>query len=92
VRELKNLIESVGAVSAENPQVISEKDLKPLLACGVPPPAAASSIGKPLSMEQMERLTIQQALRVSDGNRTKAASLLGISRDTLYRKMRQFQI
>ena len=92
VRELKNLIESAGAVSVENPQVISEKDLKPLLVCGVPPPAAASSSGKPLSMEQMERLTIQQALRVSDGNRTKAASLLGISRDTLYRKMRQFQI
>jgi transcriptional regulator with PAS, ATPase and Fis domain len=43
-------------------------------------------------MEQMERLTIQQALRASAGNRTKAASMLGISRDTLYRKMRQYQV
>jgi len=42
-------------------------------------------------MEQMERLTIQQALRMAEGNRTKAASLLGISRDTLYRKLRQYQ-
>ena len=32
---------------------------------------------------------IQQALRLCQGNRTKAASLLGISRDTLYRKLRQ---
>jgi transcriptional regulator with PAS, ATPase and Fis domain len=38
----------------------------------------------------MERLTIEQALRLAEGNRTKAASLLGISRDTLYRKMRQY--
>jgi two-component system response regulator AtoC len=92
VRELENLIESAGAVSAENPQVISERDLKPLLGGGVTPQAAAAAIGQPMSMEQMERLTIQQALRVSDGNRTKAASLLGISRDTLYRKMRHYQV
>ena len=39
----------------------------------------------------MERQTIEQALRQADGNRTKAASLLGISRDTLYRKLRQYQ-
>jgi len=42
-------------------------------------------------MDQMERITIEQALRLSDGNRTKAASMLGISRDTLYRKLRQYR-
>jgi DNA-binding NtrC family response regulator len=40
-------------------------------------------------MERLEQVAIQQALRLSEGNRTKAASLLGISRDTLYRKLRQ---
>jgi len=91
VRELENVIESASAVSADNPQVITEKDFKSLLGAGgqpALPPAANES----LSMEHMERLTIQQALRVSEGNRTKAASLLGISRDTLYRKMRQYQV
>jgi len=92
VRELENLVESASAVSVDNPQVIAEKDLKPLLGAGAassPPPA---HLGEAFSMEQMERLTIQQALRASAGNRTKAASMLGISRDTLYRKMRQYQV
>ena len=91
VRELENLIESAGSVSSDNPQIITEKDLRPLLHPGAP----AGGGGAPeeaLSMEQMERLTIQRALRASAGNRTKAASLLGISRDTLYRKLRQYDV
>jgi len=90
VRELESLVESAAALSADNPQAITEKDLKPLLNTQVSetlPSAMSSSV----SLEQMERLTIEQALRLAEGNRTKAASLLGISRDTLYRKMRQYQ-
>jgi DNA-binding NtrC family response regulator len=89
VRELQNLIESAAAVSAEDPQTITDKDLRPLLSD--PAPATSLAVSQSLSIEQMERLTIQQALRLADGNRTKAASLLGISRDTLYRKLRQYQ-
>jgi DNA-binding NtrC family response regulator len=92
VRELENLVESASAVSADNPQVITEKDLKPLLGAGAAVSPGPAHLGDAFSMEQMERLTIQQALRVSAGNRTKAASMLGISRDTLYRKMRQYQV
>jgi len=89
VRELESLIESAAALSADAPQVITEKDLKPLLSPTQIAPSPA--MNHPVSIEQMERLTIQQALRMADGNRTKAASLLGISRDTLYRKLRQYQ-
>jgi transcriptional regulator with PAS, ATPase and Fis domain len=92
VRELESLIESAAAVSADNPQTITEKDLKPLLSCGAADTSLATNLAQPLSMDQMERLSIQQALRISEGNRTKAASLLGISRDTLYRKLRQYQV
>jgi transcriptional regulator with PAS, ATPase and Fis domain len=92
VRELENLIASASAVSADNPQTITDKDLKPLLGAGAPAAAVPAAMNETFSMEQMERLTIQQALRVSEGNRTKAASLLGISRDTLYRKLRQYQV
>jgi len=90
VRELQSLIESAAAVSADNPQVITDKDLRPLLT-GAPVESTPAGIAPPVSMEQMERLTIQQALRMAEGNRTKAAALLGISRDTLYRKLRQYQ-
>jgi len=92
VRELENLVESAAAVSEDNPQTITDKDLKPLLGAGAPAAAIPAAMNESLSMEQMEKLTIQQALRVSEGNRTKAASLLGISRDTLYRKLRHYQV
>ncbi|MEK7405437.1 MAG: sigma-54 dependent transcriptional regulator [Acidobacteriota bacterium] len=90
VRELGHLLEGAAAVSQDDPQVIGDKDLRPLLqqACAAPGPGTLA--GQPLSMEALERFAIQQALRLSEGNRTKAASLLGISRDTLYRKLRQF--
>jgi DNA-binding NtrC family response regulator len=89
VRELENIIESASALSTDNPQVITDKDIKPLLSSPAQP---TSLTAQPLSMDQMERVAIQQALRVSAGNRTKAAGLLGISRDTLYRKLRQYQV
>jgi transcriptional regulator with PAS, ATPase and Fis domain len=92
VRELENLLESVAAVSADNPQTITDKDFKPMLVGGETSGPGTLNLGDSFSMEQMERLTIQQALRVSGGNRTKAAGILGISRDTLYRKLRQYQI
>jgi transcriptional regulator with PAS, ATPase and Fis domain len=91
VRELENLLESVAAVSVENPQVITERDLRPLLGAGAPRIAGAGG-EEPLSLEEMERVAVRRALRSASGNRSKAAALLGISRDTLYRKMRQYEV
>ncbi|MCM3584180.1 sigma 54-interacting transcriptional regulator [Mesobacillus maritimus] len=44
------------------------------------------------SINQTEKNVIIQALKKSSGNRTKAANLLGISRTTLYQKMRKYRI
>ena len=89
VRELENVLLSATAVSLENPQTITDKDLRPLLKDSGAPAFQALIGDQPLSMERLEQVAIQQALRLSEGNRTKAASLLGISRDTLYRKLKQ---
>ena len=44
------------------------------------------------SVEQMERELIAKALREVDGNRRKAAQLLGIGERTLYRKIKQYDM
>ncbi|WP_462431535.1 helix-turn-helix domain-containing protein, partial [Bacteroides nordii] len=37
--------------------------------------------------EQLERQTVEKALRLSQGNMTRAAEYLGITRFALYRKL-----
>ena len=45
-----------------------------------------------LNLEKMEKAFIEQALRLTDGNVTDAAKLLGISRRTLHRKIKTYQM
>ena len=40
-----------------------------------------------LNLEKLERRTVERALRISGGNMSRAAELLGITRFTLYRKL-----
>jgi DNA-binding NtrC family response regulator len=91
VRELENILEGATALCLVDSQTITDKDLKPLLSEAVYAGTTAGLGEQALSMERVERLAIQHALSVCQGNRTKAATLLGISRDTLHRKLRQFK-
>jgi two-component system response regulator AtoC len=45
-----------------------------------------------LNLEEIEKSFIQQALKMTDGNITEAAKLLGISRRTLHRKIKSYRI
>ncbi|KOX31894.1 MULTISPECIES: sigma-54-dependent Fis family transcriptional regulator [Streptomyces] len=57
------------------------------------PPALHSAGGRSLSVwEASERDTLVQALLEADGNKLLAAQRLGISRTTIYRKMRAYGI
>jgi DNA-binding NtrC family response regulator len=59
-----------------------------------PEAAAAAATNRPAGMEleRWERSLIEQALRESDGNQTRAAQRLGISRDTLRYRLKKYGI
>jgi transcriptional regulator of acetoin/glycerol metabolism len=45
-----------------------------------------------LSLEHSEKEQIRQALEAAKGNRTQAARLLGISRATIFRKIKEYEL
>ncbi len=85
VRELRNAIE--GAFVTVRGNRLSLADLPLEVRRREQRPTA------PPSPEQLEeRVQIENALREAEGNRTKAAAALGISRVTLWKKMRRLGI
>jgi len=96
VRELRNVIERI--MILENKERIELEDLPPGLrdhppAEGRPPGGAERAAAVPvgaMTLEQIERSAIRQALERAGGNQVRAAKLLGISRDTLRYRMKKF--
>lgn len=88
VRELRNVVEYAFAVG-EGP-VLDVHELPPELR-GLPPPRTRHA-GGTLSPEDDEKARILEALRHAGGQKSQAAELLGISRTTLWRKMRELKL
>lgn len=89
VRELVNVVERVLVASVK--PVIEPADL--------PAAVQAEGVGRvrrfPLFhlgtvVEEAERRTLERALRQSQGNRNKAAQLVGLSRASFYRKLKAY--
>jgi len=59
---------------------------------GQPQPARAIRIAPGMTMAAIERAAIQAALAETNGNRRKAAEMLGIGERTMYRKLRDYEI
>ncbi|WP_100401059.1 transporter substrate-binding protein [Bacillus sp. FJAT-44742] len=88
IRELKNVMErSFLLARNKNCSCIFTEFLPIELRRKTLPPKPSES----LLLEEVERKTIEKALGVTP-NISKAAELLGISRSTLYRKMKSFSI
>jgi len=89
VRELRNVIEYAFAIG-EGP-VLEVEELPPELRGE--PPRTSSRITRPnMAPADDERARILEALRVANGLKSHAAELLGISRTTLWRKMRELEL
>ena len=92
VRELKNAIES--AVLREKTDQLQRESLPPHLAQEGSQTATGSPTDTPLilPLDEVERRAIIHALEVTGGNISAAAQALGIVRNTLYRKMEEYNL
>jgi len=90
VRELEHVIE--GAILLSAGDVIGENDLqlsvhRPALS---PPAFEPSPPGTGGTLEDLERAHIERMLRENNFNRARTAELLGISKKTLYLKIKRY--
>jgi transcriptional regulator with GAF, ATPase, and Fis domain len=90
VRQLENVLRRVALLAGDAPitrQVIESDSGLALMFLGKP-----AEMGPLLSMVKTEEAQIRRALEAAAGNRDRAARLLGISRATIYRKMREYSL
>ena len=87
VRELRNVIER--AVLLANGGVIHAHDL-PLQPVGPGAAASNGNGGSELSLAELERRHIESVLMQTNWHQGRAATILGISSKTLYRKIREY--
>ncbi len=91
VRELENEVKRMVALSEETIAVDILSDHVKRGARGLVDMDEEGPVRNLLELvEQVERREIERALKVAEGNKTRAADLLGISRFTLQRKLEKY--
>jgi DNA-binding NtrC family response regulator len=97
VRELEHILE--GAVLLSSGDTISEADLShhlirgertSMTAVSTDPGSPAGEGGSPLSLDELERQHIERVLKQYQFSRTRTADALGISKKTLYLKIKRY--
>ena len=88
IRELKNLVERTILISGS--RQLDAAAFKGAVALA--PDTAAAAVAASGSLEELERTAIENALARCGGNLSAAASSLGISRQSLYRRMEKYGI
>jgi transcriptional regulator with PAS, ATPase and Fis domain len=85
IRELENVLERAVLVTTAN--FIRVQDIPTYISRRVTKQSPQS-----LTLDEVEKNHIQSVLTITGGNRTKAASILGISRRALYRKILKYNL
>lgn len=89
VRELENAIER--AVLFETTDTLQPGSLpQHLLQAGTTQPSDSDTIDTILTLDEVERNAIKNALKATDNDISQAAQALGINRSTLHRKLRKY--
>ena len=97
LRELARVIDHAHAQPGGEGRLVALEDLpasiRGNLGGGFPPPDQPTSI-KPLDelLTEVERRSIETALRQARGNKSRAAEMLGISRPRLYRRIKELNL
>ena len=95
VRELKNVIERVMLLDADEDILLDHlpTEIYPIdgeAATGTKTSHLLTSFF-PMTLREVERIQIQKTLEQTHGNKSKAAGILGISRQTLREKLKIFE-
>jgi len=90
VREFRNAIERAVALSTPGVALLDVEDIwLSTFDLGVTQTRAAF---EPISLEEMERRHIEKMLQHTEWNKSQAATMLGIERSTLDRKIKTYEI
>ncbi len=87
IRELKNVIER--AVVFNTKAEVHESDLM-LAPASLGSIKSSETVSNESSLADLERAHIERVLRQTEGNKSRAAAVLGIERSTLDRKLKKF--
>ena len=90
VRELRTAIEH--AVVLSRGERISQRDLPPSVRNAAKPGEPKFWAGNGLTVKDAEKQLIVRALKETDGNRTRAAKKIGMSRRTFHRKLHTYHL
>jgi transcriptional regulator with PAS, ATPase and Fis domain len=97
VRELQHTVQTMVAMntgpfisSADLPSTFSNQRRQGATASEAGLAMGAEASDQVVPLEEMVKAAILRALRVTKGDRTMAANLLGIGRTTLYRKLKEY--
>jgi Nif-specific regulatory protein len=92
VRQLENILQRLSLLAGEGPLDLDLLALDSGLRRMFGEEPDAGGPAAPLSLATSERERIVEALRVAEGNRARAARLLGVSRATIYRKIKELEL